>query len=400
MTTTVLESCGVAPPPGAAPDQTLPLTFFDINWLHFHPMLQLLFYEFPCSKPHWYLKLSETLSGFGLQRSASDHSFFFKKDSAGFFGIVVYVDDILVATNDRKKIESFKGFLAQHFKFKDLGTPKYFLGLEIARSKDGILVSQRKYAMDLLRDAGLLGCKPSSVHMDPSKQLGQDAGEVMKESSKYRRLIGRLLYLCITRPDITFVVYKLSQYVSKPCEEHWIPSEKILRYVKGTPGHGLFYSRKSEPSLSIFLDADWAACPDTRRSMTGYCLFLGTSLISWKAKKQHIISRSSAEAEYRAMAQACCEVVWASTILADFGIKTEKAVPLYCDNQAAVHICSNPVFHERTKHIDIMESFFDIILFVSGNFFDIILFVSGNFFDIMESQESAYYIKILNRSLI
>ncbi|XP_042002478.1 uncharacterized mitochondrial protein AtMg00810-like [Salvia splendens] len=243
----------------------------------------------------WYLKLSKVLSGFGHQQSASDHSFFFKKDSAGFFGIVIYVDDILVATNDRKKIESFKEFLAQHFKFKDLGTPKYFLGLEIARSKDGILVSQRKYAMDLLRDAGLLGCKPSSLPMDPSKQLGQDAGEVMKESSKYRRLIGRLLYCCITRPDITFVVHKLSQYVSKHCEEHWIAAEKTLRYVKGTPGHGLFHSRKLEPSLSILSYADWAACPDTRRSMTGYCLFLGTSLISWRAKKQHTISRSSAQ---------------------------------------------------------------------------------------------------------
>ncbi|XP_042023096.1 uncharacterized mitochondrial protein AtMg00810-like [Salvia splendens] len=158
------------------------------------------------------------------------------------------------------------------------------------------MISQRKYAMDLIRDAGLLGCKPSHVPMDPLKQLKQDSGNLMEDPSKYRRLIGRLLYLCITRADITFAVHKLSQFVSKPCEKHWEAGEKVLRYLKDTPGH----------------NADWAACPDTRRSMTGYCLFLGTSLISRRAKKQHTISRSSAEAEYRAMAQASCEVVWAT----------------------------------------------------------------------------------------
>ncbi|XP_042003750.1 secreted RxLR effector protein 161-like [Salvia splendens] len=138
--------------------------------------------------------------------------------------------------------------------------------------------------------------------MDPANHLKQDTGHPMKDPSKYRRQIGRLLYLCITRPDITFAVHKLSQYVSKPCDEHWEATEKILRYLKRTPGRGLFYS--------IFSDTDWAACLDTRRSMTGYCLFFGLSLVSWKAKKQHIVSRSSAEAEYRAMAHATCEVVW------------------------------------------------------------------------------------------
>ena len=301
----------------------------------------------------WYLKLSEVLSGFGLQQSASDHSYFFKNDASGYFGMVVYVDDIMIATSDKKKIDEFKSFLSEHFKFKDLGVPKYFLGLEIARGDEGILVSQRKYAMDLLRDAGLLGCKPSSTPMDSTKQLGQEADKLMTDPSKYRRLIGRLLYLCITRPDVTFAVHKLSQYVSKPCNEHWAAAERVLKYIKGTPGHGLCYSRKAEPSLSIFSDADWATCPDTRKSMTGFCLFLGTSLISWRAKKQPTISRSSAEAEYRAMAQASCEVVWALALLEDFGIKMRKSVPLYCDSQAAVHICSNPVFHERTKHIEV-----------------------------------------------
>lgn len=229
------------------------------------------------------MKFSEVLKGFGLQQSAFDHSFFFKHDESGFFGIVVYVDDILVATTHLETTENFKEFLTRHFKFKDLGPPKYFLGLEIARNHKGILISQRKYGMDLLRDTGLLSCKPSAVPMDPLKRLQLDSGKVMDDPSKYRRLIGRLLYLCITRPDITFAVHKLSQFVSKPCEDHWQVAEKILRYLKGTPGHGLFYSSSNKPTVSIFSDADWASCPDTRKLMTGYCLFLGSSLISWKA---------------------------------------------------------------------------------------------------------------------
>ncbi|XP_041994163.1 secreted RxLR effector protein 161-like [Salvia splendens] len=200
--------------------------------------------------------------------------------------------------------------------------------------------------MDLLRDTGLLGCKLSSVPIDPLKKLQLDSGTPLSDPSKYRRLIGRLLYLCITRPHVTFVVHKLSQFVSNPCTDHWEAAEKILRYLKGSPGHGLFYSSNSKPVLSIFSDVDWASCPDTRKSMTGYCLFLGNSLISWKAKKHNTISRSSAEAEYRAMALATCEVVWATALLEDFGIKREKDVPLYCDNQSAIHICSNHVFHK------------------------------------------------------
>ncbi|XP_042056043.1 uncharacterized mitochondrial protein AtMg00240-like [Salvia splendens] len=131
--------------------------------------------------------------------------------------------------------------------------------------------------MDLLRDAGLLGCKPSSTPMDSTKQLGQEVSKLMTDPSKYRRLIGRLLYLCITRPDVTFAMPKLSQYVSKLCNEHWAAAERVLKYIKGTPGHGLCYSRKVEPSLSIFSDADWAACPDTRRPDVTYTKLLGAT---------------------------------------------------------------------------------------------------------------------------
>ena len=163
----------------------------------------------------------------------------------------MYVDDILVATTDPQMTENFKIFLSQYFKFKDLGVPKYFLGVEIARNKKGILISQRKYTMDLLRDTGMLGCKPSAVPMDPLKKLRLDSGKPMKDPSKYRRLIGRLLYLCITRPDVTFAVHKLSQYVSNPTDEHWEAVERILRYLKRSPGRLVLFKQLQAQSQYI-----------------------------------------------------------------------------------------------------------------------------------------------------
>ncbi|KAG6416736.1 hypothetical protein SASPL_124172 [Salvia splendens] len=237
--------------------------------------------------------------GFGLTHSASDHSLFYKYSSSGsYFGVVIYVDDILVASSDDNMISEFKIFLAEHFKFKDLGYPKHFLGIEIARNKSGIFISQHKYALDLVSDAGLLGCKPASTPMDSIKQLQVDAGPPLEDPTIYRRLVGRLVYLCITRPDITFFVNKLSQFLSKPCSDHLVAAERVLKYLKGTVGHGLFYSAQADLSLSIFSDADWAGCPDTIRSISGFYLFLGTSLLSWRSKKQHTVSRSSAEAEH------------------------------------------------------------------------------------------------------
>lgn len=194
----------------------------------------------------WYMKFSQVLSGFGLLQSAFDHSYFYKySDDGNFFGVVIYVDDILVASSHEGMINQFKDFIAGHFKFKDLGTPKYFLGIEIARNDNGIFICQHKYALDLVTDVGLLGCKPASTPMDSTRSLAVDAGEPIADPTIYRRLIGRLVYLCITRPDIIFAVNKLSQFLSKPCFDHMAAGERVLKYLKGTIGHGLFYSAKS-----------------------------------------------------------------------------------------------------------------------------------------------------------
>ncbi|XP_020547848.1 uncharacterized protein LOC110011667 [Sesamum indicum] len=177
--------------------------------------------------------------------------------------------------------------------------------------------------------------------------------DLLDDPEPFRRLVGRLLYLSFTRPDISHGVQQLSQFLQRPCRSHWAAATHLVRYLKGSSTKGLFFPMLNSLQLKAFCDADWAACPDTQRSLSGFCIFLGPAFISWKTKKQCTVSRSSAEAEYRSMAAATCELKWISFLLRDFGIALDGPIPFHCDNQAALHIMANPVFHERTKHLDI-----------------------------------------------
>ena len=229
---------------------------------------------------------------------------------------------------------------------------KYFLGVEVTRSKKGIFLSQRKYVLDLLSEIGKLGAKPFSTLMAPNSQLTKD-GELFEDPERYRRLVGKLNYLTVTRPDIAYSVSVVSQYMSSPTVDHWKTVEQILGYLKGAPGRGILYSNHGHNKIECFSEADWAGCKEDRRSTSGYCVFVGGNLVSWKSKKQNVVSRSSAESEYRAMAQSVCEVMWIHQLLSELGLEVSMPAKLWCDNQAAIHIASNPVFHERTKHIEI-----------------------------------------------
>ena len=261
--------------------------------------------------------------------------------------------DIILAGNSLTEFSHIKSILDSLFKIKDLSQLKYFLGIEVAHSKLGISLCQRKYCLDLLDDTSTLGSKPLSTPSDSSLKLHLDSSPPFEDVPAYRRLIGRLLYLNNTRPDITFITQQLSQFLSKPTQAHHSAAFRVLKYLKGCPGKGLFFPRSSSITLQGFSYADWAGCIDTRRSISGQCFFLGNSLISWRNKKQITVSRSSYEVEYRALASATCELQWLLYLLKDLHITCSKLPVLYCDNQSAIHIAANPVFHERTKHLEI-----------------------------------------------
>jgi hypothetical protein len=301
----------------------------------------------------WFDKFSSTVVSHGMTRSQADHSVFFKKTTRGIVILVVYVDDIVITGSDGVGIEILIRHLCSSFLTKDLGKLRYFLGIEVARSKAGISLSQRKYTLDLLKDTGYLGSKPVATPMDTNLKLMPEDGELVDDPEMYRRLVGKLIYLTITRPDISYAVSIVSQFMTCPRVPHMEAVVRILKYLKNAPGRGLLYKSSGHLRIEGYTDADWAGSPADRRSTTGYCTFIGGNLVTWKSKKQSVVARSSAEAEYRAMAHTTCELTWLRTLLQEFGIPVHGPTPLYCDNQAAIHIANNPVFHERTKHIEV-----------------------------------------------
>jgi len=208
-----------------------------------------------------------------------------------------------------------------------------------------------KYALELLTDAGLLACKPAVTPMDNLIKLSSTRSVPFTDVHAYRRLIGRLMYLTNTRPDITCSVQQLSQFLDKPTIAHYNAAIRILKDIKGALSLGLFFSSSSSAHLKAFCVSDWGTCSDSRQSMTGgFNVYLRNSLISWKSKKQGTISKSSCEAEYRAMATVTFEIQWLVYLLQDLKIPFEQPSLLYCDNDSARYITANPMFHERTKH--------------------------------------------------
>ncbi|KAF5468111.1 hypothetical protein F2P56_012291 [Juglans regia] len=315
--------------------------------------LQKSLYGLKQASRQWNSKFTAALVELGFVQSKSDYSLFTKKTDDYFVALLVYVDDILLANSDLSVVQNIKQSLSTFFKLKDLGPVKYFLGMEIARSKKGISICQRKYALELIADVGLLASKPVNFPMDSHCRLSKSDEKLLEDTTAYRRLIGKLLYLTHTRPDITCSVHYLSQFLESPRVRHMQAALRIVRYVKMAPGQGIFLSTSSRVHLKAFADSDWASCPDTRRSISGYCVFLSDSLVSSKSKKQTTVSRFSAEAEYRSMAYAVCELTWLKSLLTDFHQLHSKPSFLICDNQAALHIATNLVYHERTKHIEL-----------------------------------------------
>ncbi|XP_031256490.1 DNA topoisomerase 3-alpha-like [Pistacia vera] len=301
----------------------------------------------------WFGRFSEVVTQSGLHRSAYDHSVFYKQSSSGIILLVVYVDDIIITGSDDVGIQSLKNCLASKFHTKDLGTLRYFLGVEVFRSKKGIFLSQRKYVLDVLTEMGLSEAKPCDTPMVPNVRLNAEDGEMFGDPEKYRRIVGKLNYLTITCLDIAFSVSVVSQFMSSPRTYHWDAVLHILKYLKGAPGREILYSDHGHNKVEGFLDADWAGSSVDRRSVTGFCVFVGRNLISWKSNKQPVVARSSAESEYRAMAQVTCELIWTRHLLREIGFGDPGTMDLWCDNQASIHIANNPVFHERIKHIEV-----------------------------------------------
>ncbi|GJS73677.1 retrovirus-related pol polyprotein from transposon TNT 1-94 [Tanacetum coccineum] len=253
----------------------------------------------------WFSKLSSVLLEFGYTQSKTDYSLFVKKEGTSFTVVLVYVDDLLITGNDESQINSLKAQLSLVFHMKDLG----------------------EYTKELLKERRVLNNKPYKLHMEPNLKLQADVGTPLQDPEVYRRFIGKLFYLTITRPDICYIVQLLSQFMQSSTSVHMQAVKHLLRYLLNSPRQG------DLQQVIVF--------------------FWETLQLAGNPTKQVVVSRSSAEAEYRAMAMTCCEVTWLVNLFKDLGIKDMKPVELFCDNQAALYIVANPIFHARTKHIEV-----------------------------------------------
>uniref|UniRef100_A0ACD5UX14 Uncharacterized protein n=1 Tax=Avena sativa TaxID=4498 RepID=A0ACD5UX14_AVESA len=209
----------------------------------------------------------------------------------------------------------------------DLGPLRYFLGIEVSSTSDGFYISQERYIQDLLARAALSDERTAETPMELDVHLRASNGDPLTDPARYHHLVGSLVYLAVTRPDISYLVHILSQFVSAPTLVHY-SHLRVLRYLRGTISHCLFFPHSSTLQLQPYSDATWASDPLDRRSLSAYCVFLCGSLIDWKTKKHTTVSRSSAEAELRAMALLTAEVIWLRWLLEDFGVSVSTPTPL------------------------------------------------------------------------
>nr|GEY02400.1 ribonuclease H-like domain-containing protein [Tanacetum cinerariifolium] len=250
-----------------------------------------------------------TLSRYKAHHVASSST---QGDDTAF--LLLYVDDIVLTASSDRLLQQIIASLHREFSMTDLGALNYFLGISVTRGSSGMFLSQRKYAMYILEHAYIVGCNPSRTHVDTESKLG-DGGTLVVNPTLYWSLAGSLQYLTFTRPDITYAVQQVCLYMHDPQEPHFSALKRILRYVQGTSDYGLQLFSSTTDSLITYSDVDWAGCPTTRRSTSGYCVFLGHNLLSWSSKRQPTLSRSSAEDEYRSVANAVVETCWIRNLL-------------------------------------------------------------------------------------
>ncbi|KAK2373607.1 putative mitochondrial protein [Trifolium repens] len=304
----------------------------------------------------WYERLTQFLEEQGYRKGGSDKTLFVKQEKGKFIIAQIYVDDIVFGGMSNAMVQHFVQQMQSEFEMSLVGELTYFLGLQIKQMDDTIFISQSKYARNIIKKFGMDNATHKRTPAPTHLKLTKDEKGISVDQSLYRSMIGSLLYLTASRPDITYAVGVCARYQADPKVSHLTQVKRILKYVNGTSDYGIMYSHCENSTLYGYCDADWAGSADDRKSTSGGCFFLGTNLISWFSKKQNCVALSTAEAEYVAAGSSCSQLVWMKQMLKEYDVE-QDALTLYCDNMSAINISKNPVQHSKTKHIDIRHHY-------------------------------------------
>ncbi|GJW69212.1 putative ribonuclease H-like domain-containing protein [Tanacetum coccineum] len=304
----------------------------------------------------WYETLANYLLGNGFQRGKIDQTLFIKRQKGDILLVQVYVDDIIFGSTNKELCTGFEKLMKDKFQISSMGEPNLFLGLQVQQKHDGIFISQDKYVDEILKKFNYNDVKSSTTPVDLEKPLVKDGDADDVDVHLYRSMIGSLMYLIASRPDIMFAVCACARFQVNPKTSHLTAVKRIFKYLKGKPKLGLWYSRDSPFELVAYTDSDYAGATQDRKSTTGGCQFLGNSLISWQCKKQTVVATSTNEAEYVAAASYCGQVLWIQNQLLDYGYNFMNTM-IHIDNTSTICIIENPVQHSKTKHIEIRHHF-------------------------------------------
>ena len=341
-----------------------PIGFIEKGKEHMVCKLKRSIYGLKQASRQWYLKFNDTIVSFGFKENTVDRCIYLKVSGSKFIFLILYVDDILLATNDLHLLYETKRFLSNNFEMKDMGEAMYVIGIEIFRNRSqGMLgLSKKSYINKVLERFRMQNCSASPVPIQKGDKFSlmqcpqNDLEQKQMETIPYASVVGSLMYAQIcTRPDISFAVGMLGRYQSNPGLDHWKAAKKVLRYLQGTKEYMLTYRGSDHLEVIGYSDSDYAGCVDTRKSTCGYLYLLAGGAISWKSVKQSVIVTSTMEAEFMACFEAMVQAKWLRNFISRLGIVDSIARPLkiYCDNSTTVFFSKNDKYSKGAKHMEL-----------------------------------------------
>jgi hypothetical protein len=306
----------------------------------------------------WYSKIEQYFVKEGFVKCPHEATLFVKNDNKHNWLIIsLYVDDLIFTGNDSNMSQKFKSSMMNTFDMTDLGKMRYFLGIEVTQNEHGIFMCQEKYAKEILERFSME--KSNSVCspiVTGSKLSKHDKGDEV-DPTQFKQIVGSLMYLTATIPDLMFAVNLIARFMEHPVENHLMAAKRILRYIRGTLELGILYRKGSQAELIAYSDSDYGGDVDDRKSTSGYVFMIGSGAVSWSSRKQPIVTLSTTEAEFIAAAHCVCQGIWLKRILECIGLTQRKCLTVFCDNSSTIKLSKNPVLHGRSKHIDIRFHF-------------------------------------------